>query len=208
MHLSVAGTVRENLDPAGQHSERELIAALKAVKLWEVLAGVSLSQAKAADAPHHGPPATATAAPIAGTVSQAVARSIANSTPISIQGEVFCRRAACIPACQPQLAGLLMLSQPQAAPHCKYKGNGAVQKLARLQYCCRNSVLCKSVHQALDAQPLRRGPVVSCGKPTRHARTSSPHWDPAVIAAAAISPIAGRRRTKEAASSGRRFTDV
>jgi hypothetical protein len=109
VHVSATGTVRENLDPAGQHSERELIAALKAVKLWEVLAGVSLSQAKAADAPHHGTPAAATAAPIAATVSQAVTRSLANSTPITIQGEGLCRRAARIPACQPQLAKLLML---------------------------------------------------------------------------------------------------
>ena len=78
--------MRENLDPAGQHEDRLLIAALKAVKLWEVLAGVSLSQAKAADAPHHGAAAAATAAPAA-NASQAVSQSLANSTPINIQGE-------------------------------------------------------------------------------------------------------------------------
>ena len=88
--------MRENLDPAGQHSERELIAALKAVKLWEVLAGVSLSQAKAADVPHYGPAAAATAAaPIAATASGAVARSVGNSVPINIQGERLCRGPAC-----------------------------------------------------------------------------------------------------------------
>ena len=82
--------MRENLDPAGQHSERELIAALKAVKLWEVLAGVSLSQAKAADVPQHVPAAGAASAvptPIASPAAgSAVARSVANSMPINIQG--------------------------------------------------------------------------------------------------------------------------
>ncbi len=82
--------MRENLDPVGQHSERELIAALKAVNLWEVLAGVSLSQAKAADVPQRGPAATATpaaATPIASPAAgSTLARSVANSAPISIQG--------------------------------------------------------------------------------------------------------------------------
>ncbi len=90
LYFTGAGTVRENLDPAGQHSERELIAALKAVNLWEVLAGVSLSQAKAADVPQRGPAATATpaaATPIASPAAgSTMARSVANSAPISIQG--------------------------------------------------------------------------------------------------------------------------
>ena len=82
--------MRENLDPAGQHSERDLIAALKAVNLWEVLAGVSLSQAKAADVPRPGAAAGAAAVSArpntAIAVSPALARSVANSTPINIQG--------------------------------------------------------------------------------------------------------------------------
>lgn len=41
------GTIRENLDPMGRHSDRELIGALKATRLWDILCGLSLSQAKA-----------------------------------------------------------------------------------------------------------------------------------------------------------------
>ena len=40
------GTIRENLDPMGRHSDRELIGVLKATRLWDILCGVSLSQAK------------------------------------------------------------------------------------------------------------------------------------------------------------------
>lgn len=42
------GTVRENLDPLGAHSNRDLIALLKMVGLWDILAGLSLSRYKAA----------------------------------------------------------------------------------------------------------------------------------------------------------------
>ena len=38
--------MRENLDPMQQHGDRELIAALKKVQLWDVLCGLSLSLAK------------------------------------------------------------------------------------------------------------------------------------------------------------------
>ena len=65
--------MRENLDPAQCHSERELLGALKAVMLWDVLAGVSFSQAKAADV----------AQPRSGLGSPTEASS-AGSTPISI----------------------------------------------------------------------------------------------------------------------------
>jgi hypothetical protein len=40
------GTIRENLDPMRRHSDRELIGALKATRLWDILCGLSLSQAK------------------------------------------------------------------------------------------------------------------------------------------------------------------
>ena len=40
------GTIRENLDPMGRHSDRELIGVLKVTRLWDILCGVSLSQAK------------------------------------------------------------------------------------------------------------------------------------------------------------------
>lgn len=46
-HLAVAqGSVRDNLDPMGRHSDRELIAVLKSTRLWDILCGVSLSQSK------------------------------------------------------------------------------------------------------------------------------------------------------------------
>ena len=38
--------MRDNLDPMGRHSDRELIAVLKATRLWDILCGVSLSQSK------------------------------------------------------------------------------------------------------------------------------------------------------------------
>ena len=34
------GTIRENLDPMGRHSDRELIGVLKATRLWDILCGV------------------------------------------------------------------------------------------------------------------------------------------------------------------------
>ena len=53
------GSVRDNLDPMGRHSDRELIAVLKSTRLWDILCGVSLSQSKglarAAGAPGSAP---------------------------------------------------------------------------------------------------------------------------------------------------------
>ena len=72
-----AGTVRENLDPEGIYSERELLSVLKAVMLWDVLAGVSFSQAKAADVTQ----------PRVGA-SSPTAASLASSAPIGILGAV------------------------------------------------------------------------------------------------------------------------
>lgn len=72
-----SGTVKENLDPLGEYSERELLAALKGVQLWDVLAGVSFSQAKAADV-------AAEPRPVA---SSPVNTSMASSVPIGIMGE-------------------------------------------------------------------------------------------------------------------------
>ena len=40
------GSVRDNLDPMGRHSDRELIAVLKSTRLWDILCGFSLSQSK------------------------------------------------------------------------------------------------------------------------------------------------------------------
>ena len=42
------GSVRDNLDPMGRHSDRELITVLKSTRLWDILCGVSLSQSKGA----------------------------------------------------------------------------------------------------------------------------------------------------------------
>ena len=44
--VAVQGSVRDNLDPMGRHSDRELIAVLKSTRLWDILCGVSLSQSK------------------------------------------------------------------------------------------------------------------------------------------------------------------
>ena len=44
--LVAQGSVRDNLDPMGRHTDRELIAVLKATRLWDILCGVSLSQSK------------------------------------------------------------------------------------------------------------------------------------------------------------------
>eukprot|EP00884_Botryococcus_braunii_P005633 jgi/Botrbrau1/15070/Bobra.0286s0003.1 len=40
------GTIRDNLDPLHQHSDRELIGILKHVRLWDILCGLALSQNK------------------------------------------------------------------------------------------------------------------------------------------------------------------
>ena len=48
--LHVQGTIRSNLDPLRRHNDRELIAVLKQVRLWDVLCGLSLSHAKAEQA--------------------------------------------------------------------------------------------------------------------------------------------------------------
>ena len=44
------GSIRDNLDPAGAHTDGSMVAALKAVGLWDVLAGTALAQRKAAAA--------------------------------------------------------------------------------------------------------------------------------------------------------------
>ncbi|KAK9791817.1 hypothetical protein WJX73_008914 [Symbiochloris irregularis] len=44
------GTIRSNLDPMEKYPDRELIAVLKHVRLWDVLCGLSLSHAKASSA--------------------------------------------------------------------------------------------------------------------------------------------------------------
>ena len=44
------GTVRDNLDPLGQRSDVEMVSALKAARLWDVLAGLALAQRKASGA--------------------------------------------------------------------------------------------------------------------------------------------------------------
>lgn len=43
---AVQGTIRDNLDPLQQHSDRELIGMLKHVGLWDILCGLALSQSK------------------------------------------------------------------------------------------------------------------------------------------------------------------
>ncbi|KAL0053237.1 hypothetical protein WJX82_002974 [Trebouxia sp. C0006] len=45
------GSIRENLDPLGMHSDRHMMSLLKDVGLWDVLAGLSLSRSKAAGQP-------------------------------------------------------------------------------------------------------------------------------------------------------------
>lgn len=45
------GSIRENLDPLGLHSDRDMMTLLKDVGLWDVLAGLSLSRSKAAGQP-------------------------------------------------------------------------------------------------------------------------------------------------------------
>lgn len=69
------GTIRSNLDPMGRHTDRELIAALKQVHLWDVLCGLSLSHAKAEQS------GTAAATP-----KQLAGISIASSGPAAMPG--------------------------------------------------------------------------------------------------------------------------
>ena len=44
--LALQGTVRENLDPMKVHKDRDMIAVLRAVQLWDVLCGIGLSLRK------------------------------------------------------------------------------------------------------------------------------------------------------------------
>ena len=60
----------------GEYSERELLGVLKAVMLWDVLAGVSFSQAKAADV----------AAPRPGASTTCAAPGASSSIPIGSMG--------------------------------------------------------------------------------------------------------------------------
>ena len=45
------GSIRENLDPLGLHSDRDMMSLLKDVGLWDILAGLSLSRFKATGQP-------------------------------------------------------------------------------------------------------------------------------------------------------------
>ena len=81
--------MKENLDPLGKYSERELLAALKGVQLWDVLAGVSFSQAKAADV-------AAEPRPVA---SSPVNTSMASSAPVGIMGEYLTCSQMCRCVC-------------------------------------------------------------------------------------------------------------
>lgn len=45
------GSIRENLDPLGLHTDRDMMSLLKDVGLWDILAGLSLSRFKAAGQP-------------------------------------------------------------------------------------------------------------------------------------------------------------
>ena len=40
------GTIRENLDPARRFSDRALISLCRGIRLWDILAGLSLSRTK------------------------------------------------------------------------------------------------------------------------------------------------------------------
>ena len=44
--LALQGTVRENLDPMKVHRDRDMIAVLRAVQLWDILCGIGLSLRK------------------------------------------------------------------------------------------------------------------------------------------------------------------
>ena len=45
------GTIRDNLDPMRQFSDRDMIRVLKDVGLWEILCGISLSNSKDEESP-------------------------------------------------------------------------------------------------------------------------------------------------------------
>lgn len=49
--LIAQGSIRENSDPLGLHSDRDMMSLLKHVGLWDVLAGLSLSRFKATGQP-------------------------------------------------------------------------------------------------------------------------------------------------------------
>ena len=49
--MVLQGSIRENLDPLGLHSDRDMMSLLKDVGLWDILAGLSLSRFKAAGQP-------------------------------------------------------------------------------------------------------------------------------------------------------------
>ena len=44
--LALQGTVRENLDPMKLHKDKDMIAVLRAVQLWDILCGIGLSLRK------------------------------------------------------------------------------------------------------------------------------------------------------------------
>eukprot|EP00891_Asterochloris_glomerata_P003413 jgi/Astpho2/3413/e_gw1.00054.14.1_t len=46
------GTVRENLDPMKLHKDKDMIAVLRAVQLWDILCGIGLSLRKTPTRPH------------------------------------------------------------------------------------------------------------------------------------------------------------
>lgn len=43
---ALQGTVRENLDPMKLHKDKDMIAVLRAVQLWDILCGIGLSLRK------------------------------------------------------------------------------------------------------------------------------------------------------------------
>lgn len=60
------GTIRDNLDPMQRHSNKELIGLLKMTGLWDILAGLSLSRAKASG------PAVSAAMPYASSITSSI----------------------------------------------------------------------------------------------------------------------------------------
>lgn len=48
------GNIRDNLDPMQQYTDRDMIRVLKDVGLWEILCGISLSNAKDEESPAIG----------------------------------------------------------------------------------------------------------------------------------------------------------
>ena len=57
------GTIRQNLDPLDEFSDRDMIRVLKDVHLWEILCGISLSQAKEGESPRRNRPTPEFSAP-------------------------------------------------------------------------------------------------------------------------------------------------